>query len=165
MQFIKKHKKLITMLTAVLLIAVSLGTYVSQTWAAYDTWNSLVELEFRTGLGEGQHSLTDVMTYSGNYTNDVGEIYSDRSHFFDDIRLDTMSRVTYARKIRVDLGQRLTIVAAQEDTADAGGLTENAGLQFYWSVGEYDENGNIVFDGGWRSSSGTWTVEIGRAHV
>lgn len=81
MQFIKKHKKLITMLTAVLLIAVSLGTYVSQTWAAYDTWNSLVELEFRTGLGEGQHSLTDVMTYSGNYTNDVGEIYSDRSLF------------------------------------------------------------------------------------
>ena len=160
MQFIKKHKKLITMLTAVLLIAVSLGTYVSQTWAAYDTWNSLVELEFRTGLGEGQHSLTDVMTYSGNYTNDVGEIYSDRSHFFDDIRLDTMSRVTYARKIRVDLGQRLTIVAAQEDTADAGGLTENAGLQFYWSVGEYDENGNIVFDGGWRSSSGTWTVGV-----
>ncbi len=160
MQFIKKHKKLITMLTAVLLIAVSLGTYVSQTWAAYDTWNSLVELEFRTGLGEGQHSLTDVMTYSGNYTNDVGEIYSDRSHFFDDIRLDTMSRVTYARKIGVDLGQRLTIVAAQEDTADAGGLTENAGLQFYWSVGEYDENGNIVFDGGWRGSSGTWTVGV-----
>ena len=160
MQFIKKHKKLITMLTAVLLIAVSLGTYVSQTWAAYDTWNSLVELEFRTGLGEGQHSLTDVMTYSGNYTNDVGEIYSDRSHFFDDIRLDTMSRVTYARKIGVDLGQRLTIVAAQEDTADAGGLTENAGLQFYWSVGEYDENGNIVFYGGWGGSSGTWTVGV-----
>ena len=160
MQFIKKHKKLITMLTAVLLIAVSLGTYVSQTWAAYDTWNSLVELEFRTGLGEGQHSLTDVMTYSGNYTNDVGEIYSDRSHFFDDIRLDTMSRVTYARKVRVASGQRLTIVAAQEDTADAGGLTENAGLPFYWSVGEYDENGNIVFDGGWRSSSGTWIVGV-----
>ena len=160
MQFIKKHKKLITMLTAVLLIAVSLGTYVSQTWAAYDTWNSLVELEFRTGVGKGQHSLTDVMTYSGNYTNDVGEIYSDRSHFFDDIRLDTMSRVTYARKVRVASGQRLTIVAAQEDTADAGGLTENAGLQFYWSVGEYDENGNIVFDGGWRSSSGTWIVGV-----
>ena len=160
MQFIKKHKKLITMLTAVLLIAVSLGTYVSQTWAAYDTWNSLVELEFRTGLGEGQHSLTDVMTYSGNYTNDVGEIYSDRSHFFDDIRLDTMSRVTYARKVRVASGQRLTIVAAREDTADAGGLTENAGLQFYWSVCEYDENGNIVFDGGWRGSSGTWTVGV-----
>ena len=160
MQFIKKHKKLITMLTSVLLIAVSLGTYVSQTWAAYDTWNSLVELEFRTGLGEGQHSLTDVMTYSGNYTNDVGEIYSDRSHFFDDIRLDTMSRVTYARKVRVASGQRLTIVAAREDTADAGGLTENAGLQFYWSVCEYDENGNIVFDGGWRSSSGTWIVGV-----
>ncbi len=160
MQFIKKHKKLITMLTAVLLIAVSLGTYVSQTWAAYDTWNSLVELEFRTGLDEGQHSLTDVMTYSGNYTNDVGEIYSDRSHFFDDIRLDTMSRVTYARKVRVASGQRLTIVAAREDTADAGGLTENAGLQFYWSVCEYDENGNIVFDGGWRSSSGTWIVGV-----
>ena len=160
MRFIKKHKKLITALTAVLLIAVSLGTYVSQTWAAYDTWNSLAYLEFRTGLGEGQHSMMDVKVYGGNYTNDVGEIYSDRSHFFDNIRLEALSRVTYTRKIRVDSGQRLTIVAAQEDTADAGGLSENAGLQFYWSVGEYDENGNIVFDGGWRGSSGTWTVGV-----
>ena len=160
MRFIKKHKKIFTLLTAVLLIAVSLGVFVSKTWAAYDTWNSLVELEFRTGLGEGQHSMTDVRTYGGNYTNDVGEIYSDRSHFFDDIRLEASSRVTYTRKIRVDSGQRCAIVAAKDDTADAGGSTENAGLQFYWSVGEYDENGNIVFDGGWRSSSGTWTVGV-----
>ena len=160
MRFIKKHKKFFTLLTAVLLIAVSLGVFAGKAWAAYDTWNSLVELEFRTGLGEGQHSMTDVRTYGGNYTNDVGEIYSDRSHFFDDIRLEASSRVTYTRKIRVAFGQRLTIVAAQEDTADAGGLTENAGLQFYWSVCEYDENGNIVFDGGWRGSSGTWTVGV-----
>ena len=160
MRFIKKHKKLFTALTAVLLIAVSLGTYVSQTWAAYDTWNSLAYLEFRTGLGEGQHSMTDAGTYGDNYTNDVGEIYSDRSHFFDDIKMDASSRVTYGRKVRVDSGQRLTIVAAKEDTADTGGSTEDAGLQFYWSVGEYDENGSIVFDGGWRSSSGTWTVGV-----
>ena len=160
MRFIKKHKKIFTLLTAVLLIAVSLGVFAGKAWAAYDTWNSLAYLEFRTGLGEGQHSMTDVRTYGGNYTNDVGEIYSDRSHFFDDIRLEALSRVTYTRKIRVDSGQRLTIVAAQEDTADAGGLSENAGLQFYWSVGEYDENGNIVFDGGWRGSSGTWTVGV-----
>ena len=153
MRFIKKHKKIFTVLTAVLLIAVSLGIFVGKAWAAYDTWNSLVELEFRSGVGEGQHSMTDVKTYGGNYTNDVGEIYSDRSHFFDNIRLDTMSRVTYARKVRVASGQRLTIVAAKDDTADAGGSTENAGLQ-------YDENGNIVFDGGWRSSSGTWTVGV-----
>ena len=160
MRFIKKYKKIFTLLTAVLLIAVSLGVFAGKAWAAYDTWNSLAYLEFRTGLGEGQHSMTDVRTYGGNYTNDVGEIYSDRSHFFDDIRLEALSRVTYTRKIRVDSGQRLTIVAAQEDTADAGGLSENAGLQFYWSVGEYDENGNIVFDGGWRGSSGTWTVGV-----
>ena len=158
MRFIKKHKKLIAALTAMLLIAISLGTYVSQTWAAYDTWNSLAYLEFRTGLGEGQHSMKDVMPYGGNYTNDVGKVYSDSSHFFDDIRLDTMSRVTYGRKIRVDSGQRFAIVAAKEDTADTGGSTENAGLQFYWSVCEYDENGNIVFDGGWRGSDSTWTV-------
>ena len=160
MRFVKKHKKIFTILTAVLLIAVSLGVFAGKAWAAYDTWNSLVELEFRTGVGEGQHSLTDVRTYGGNYTNDVGEIYSDRSHFFDDIKLEALSRVTYGRKIRVASGQRLTIVAAKDDTADAGGSTENAGLQFYWSVGEYDENGNIVFDGGWRGSSGTWTVGV-----
>ena len=160
MQLIKKHKKLITALTAMVLIAISLGTYVSQTWAAYDTWNSLAYLEFRTGVGEGQHSMTDVSTYGGNYTNDVGKTYSDSSHFFDDIRLDTMSRVTYTRKIRVDSGQRFAIVAAKEDTADTGGSTENAGLQFYWSVCEYDENGNIVYDGGWRGSDSTWTVGV-----
>ena len=160
MRLIKKHKKLITALTVVLLIAVSLGTYVSQTWAAYDTWNSLAYLEFRTGLGEGQHSMIDVSTYGGRYTNDTGKIYSDSSHFFDDIRLDASSRVTYGRKIRVNFGQRFAIIAAKEDTADAGGSTENAGLQFYWSVGEYDENGNIVFDGGWRGSNGTWTVGV-----
>ena len=158
MQLIKKHKKLITALTAMVLIAVILGTYVSQTWAAYDTWNSLAYLEFRTGLGEGQHSIKDVMPYGGNYTNDVGKTYSDSSHFFDDIRLDTMSRVTYGRKVRVDSGQRFAIVAAKEDTADTGGSSENAGLQFYWSVCEYDENGNIVYDGGWRGSDSTWTV-------
>ena len=158
MRFIKKHKKIFTLLTAVLLIAVSLGVFAGKTWAAYDTWNSLVELEFRTGVGEGQHSMIDVSTYGGRYTNDVGKIYSDRSHFFDDIRLEASSRVTYGRKIRVNFGQRFAIIAAKEDTADAGGSTENAGLQFYWSVGEYDENGNIVFDGGWRGSSGTWTV-------
>ena len=94
MRFIKKHKKIFTVLTAVLLIAVSLGVFVGKAWAAYDTWNSLVELEFRSGVGEGQHSMTDVKTYGGNYTNDVGKIYSARSHFFDYIRLDTMSRVT-----------------------------------------------------------------------
>ncbi len=160
MQLIKKHKKLITVLTAMVLIAISLGTYVSQTWAAYDTWNSLAYLEFRTGLGEGQHSMKDVKTYGGNYTNDVGKTYSDSSHFFDDIRQDTMSRVTYGRKIRVDSGQRFAIVAANEDTADTGGLSKNAGLQFYWSVCEYDENGNIVYDGGWRGSNSTWTVGV-----
>ena len=160
MQLIKKHKKLITALTAMVLIAISLGTYVSQTWAAYDTWNSLAYLEFRTGLGEGQHSMKDVKTYGGNYTNDVGKTYSDSSHFFDDIRQDTMSRVTYGRKIRVDSGQRFAIVAANEDTADTGGLSKNAGLQFYWSVCEYDENGNIVYDGGWRGSNSTWTVGV-----
>ena len=160
MRFIKKHKKIFTLLTAVLLIAVSLGVFAGKTWAAYDTWNSLVELEFRTGVGEGQHSMIDVSTYGGRYTNDVGKIYSDRSHFFDDIRLEASSRVTYGRKIRVNFGQRFAIIAAKEDTADAGGSTENAGLQFYWSVGEYDENGNIVFDGGWRGSNGTWTVGV-----
>ena len=160
MQLIKKHKKLITVLTAMVLIAISLGTYVSQTWAAYDTWNSLAYLEFRTGLGEGQHSMKDVKTYGGNYTNDVGKTYSDSSHFFDDIRQDTMSRVTYGRKIRVDSGQRFAIVATNEDTADTGGLSKNAGLQFYWSVCEYDENGNIVYDGGWRGSNSTWTVGV-----
>ena len=47
---------------------------------------------------------------------------------------------------------------------DEGGLTyikgNNSGnnLYFYWSMGEYDADGNVVFDGDWRGVNESWTV-------
>lgn len=156
---LKKHIAVVA--AAVMMIVVCLSLFIVKAQAAYDTWDALKYLEMRKNVesAEGQHSLKDdITTYSGNYTNDVGKIYADEWHFFDNIKLQSTSRLTYGRKIRVDAGQQLNIVAAKEDTADAGGECSNAGLKFYWSMAEYDEYGNIVFDGGWRSSSDTWIV-------
>lgn len=153
-----KLKKYIVLVGTVIMIAVCLSRFIMEAQAYCDTWMSLEFLDMRKNTGEGQHSLKDIDTYSGNYTNDIGKIYADVWHYFDHIKLETDSRLTYGRKIRVDAGQQLNIVAAKEDTADAGGETTNAGLKFYWSIAEYDEYGNIVFDGGWRQSGDTWKV-------
>ena len=70
----------------------------------------------------------------------------------------------YAHKLRVADGMTVSIVAAQNDTEDEGGLTyikgNNSGnnLYFYWSMGEYDADGNVVFDGDWRGVNESWTV-------
>ena len=69
----------------------------------------------------------------------------------------------YAHKLRVADGMTISIVAAQEDTEDEGGLTylkgNNSGenLYFYWSIGEYDADGNVVFDGDWRGVNESWS--------
>ena len=70
----------------------------------------------------------------------------------------------YAHKLRVADGMTISIVAAQEDTEDEGGLTylkgNNSGenLYFYWSIGEYDADGNVVFDGDWRGVNESWSI-------
>ena len=70
----------------------------------------------------------------------------------------------YAHKLRVADGMTVSIVAAQNDTEDEGGLTyikgNNSGdnLYFYWSMGEYDADGNVVFDGDWRGVNESWTI-------
>lgn len=105
--------------------------------------------------------------YGWNQTLDAGpdgNIYTGTNHHYDNVVGDELSRVMYAHKLRVADGMTVSIVAAQNDTEDEGGLTyikgNNSGdnLYFYWSMGEYDADGNVVFDGDWRGVNESWTI-------
>ena len=105
--------------------------------------------------------------YGWNQTLDAGpdgNIYTGTNHHYDNVVGNEDSRVMYAHKLRVTDGMTVSIVAAQNDTEDEGGLTyikgNNSGnnLYFYWSMGEYDADGNVVFDGDWRGVNESWTV-------
>ena len=154
----KRIKRLGIVLSVVLICVVTLllAPVIGASGATYDTWDKLRGLYLMSG--GTMWSLSDITTYNYSGTTNNSKVYSDCSHYFDDIKLDTNSRVTYGRKIRVDKGQEISIVAAQEDTADEGGASVNAGMYFYWSIQEYNSEGILVYDGDWRSSSETWTV-------
>lgn len=125
---------------------------------------------------QGESDLTSVaaydlkagcMQYGWNQTLDAGPdgtIYTGTNHHYDNVVGNEDSRVMYAHKLRVADGMTVSIVAAQNDTEDEGGLTyikgNNSGnnLYFYWSMGEYDADGNVVFDGDWRGVNESWTV-------
>ena len=145
------------MLVTIIIAAISLNKF-TDIYASYDNWASLEELDLTPNNGERHHSLKDVKTYGENYTNNAPDIYSGNSQFFDDIKLNATSRITYGRKIKVNSGQDITIVASKNDTENSGGLSINSGLAFYWSIAEYDSNGYIVYDGGWRQAKDKWTI-------
>ena len=109
----------------------------------------------------------DCILYGWRQTLDAspdGTIYTGTNHHYDNVVGNEDSRVMYAHKLRVTDGMTVSIVAAQNDTEDEGGLTyikgNNSGsnLYFYWSMGEYDADGNVVFDGDWRGVNESWTV-------
>lgn len=152
-----KKKIISLMLVTIIIAAISLNKF-TDIYASYDNWASLEELDLTPNNGEGHHSLKDVKTYGENYTNNAPDIYSGNSQFFDDIKLNATSRITYGRKIKVNSGQDITIVASKNDTENSGGLSINSGLAFYWSIAEYDSNGYIVYDGGWRQAKDKWTI-------
>ncbi len=162
----KTAKKIISGSMAVIMTAFALlcdmPAYEAKAAARPWKWDALEYLEFRNGEGAGVHSLKDITEHGDNYTIDGEPLYQDASHYFDDIQMSINSRVTYGKKVRVNNGQRINIIAAKQDSAGAGGETINAGLKFYWSIVEYDINGNAIFDGAWKGCDQTWT--IGQSH-
>ena len=162
----KTAKKIISGSMAVIMTAFALlcdmPAYEAKAAARPWKWDALEYLEFRNGEGAGVHSLKDITKHGDNYTIDGEPLYQDASHYFDDIQMSINSRVTYGKKVRVNNGQRVNIIAAKQDSAGAGGETINAGLNFYWSIVEYDINGNAIFDGAWKGCDQTWT--IGQSH-
>ena len=169
---IKKEKIRFKLLAAVvfvvILAAVMLASALISAKAAPLTWQDI--------CNQGESDLTSVaaydlkagcMQYGWNQTLDAGPdgtIYTGTNHHYDNVVGNEDSRVMYAHKLRVTDGMTVSIVAAQNDTEDEGGLTyikgNNSGnnLYFYWSMGEYDADGNVVFDGDWRGVNESWTV-------
>ena len=166
-----KKKQLRTAAVAAIAAALTagiIGTVVTSVKAAPLTWQDI--------CSRGESDLTAVATYDlkagckdygWNQTLDAGPygtIYTGTNHHYDNVVGNELSRAMYAHKLRVSDGMTVSIVAAQNDTEDEGGLTyikgNNSGnnLYFYWSMGEYDADGNVVFDGDWRGVNESWTV-------
>lgn len=152
-------KRIIAVIVLVIFCSVSFISYFTKAYAAYDYWNKLGYVNFRKSNGATKISLSDITTYGSNITTDAGVIYGAKSNpTFDDVRMEAKSRVTYGKKIEVDSGQEVNIIAAQQDTADAGGETINSGNKFYWSITEYNSTGVMMYDGEWKDSSKVWTI-------
>ena len=163
-----RFKPLAAVVFVVILAAVMLASALISAKAAPLTWQDV--------CNRGESDLTAVaaydlkagcMQYGWNQTLDAGPdgtIYTGTNHHYDNVVGNELSRVMYAHKLRVADGMTVSIVAAQNDTEDEGGLTyikgNNSGnnLYFYWSMGEYDADGNVVFDGDWRGVNESWTV-------
>ena len=163
-----RFKPLAAVVFVVVLAAVMLASALISAKAAPLTWQDI--------CNRGESDLTSVAAYDlkagckdygWNQTLDAGPdgtIYTGTNHHYDNVVGNEDSRVMYAHKLRVTDGMTVSIVAAQNDTEDEGGLTyikgNNSGnnLYFYWSMGEYDADGNVVFDGDWRGVNESWTV-------
>ena len=163
-----RFKPLAAVVFVVILAAVMLASALISAKAAPLTWQDI--------CNRGESDLTSVAAYDlkagckdygWNQTLDAGPdgtIYTGTNHHYDNVVGNEDSRVMYAHKLRVTDGMTVSIVAAQNDTEDEGGLTyikgNNSGnnLYFYWSMGEYDADGNVVFDGDWRGVNESWTV-------
>ena len=163
-----RFKPLAAVVFVVVLAVVMLASALISAKAAPLTWQDI--------CNQGESDLTSVVAYDlkagckqygWNQTLDAGPdgtIYTGTNHHYDNVVGDELSRVMYAHKLRVADGMTVSIVAAQNDTEDEGGLTyikgNNSGnnLYFYWSMGEYDADGNVVFDGDWRGVNESWTV-------
>ena len=161
-------KPLAAVVFVVILAVVMLASALISAKAAPLTWQDI--------CNQGESDLTSVAAYDlkagckqygWNQTLDAGPdgtIYTGTNHHYDNVVGNELSRVMYAHKLRVTDGMTVSIVAAQNDTEDEGGLTyikgNNSGnnLYFYWSMGEYDADGNVVFDGDWRGVNESWTV-------
>ena len=161
-------KPLVAVVFVVILAVVMLASALISAKAAPLTWQDI--------CNQGESDLTSVAAYDlkagckqygWNQTLDAGPdgtIYTGTNHHYDNVVGNELSRVMYAHKLRVTDGMTVSIVAAQNDTEDEGGLTyikgNNSGnnLYFYWSMGEYDADGNVVFDGDWRGVNESWTV-------
>ena len=163
-----RFKPLAAVVFVVILAAVMLASALISAKAAPLTWQDI--------CNQGESDLTAMAAYDlkagckdygWNQTLDAGPdgtIYTGTNHHYDNVVGNEDSRVMYAHKLRVTDGMTVSIVAAQNDTEDEGGLTyikgNNSGnnLYFYWSMGEYDADGNVVFDGDWRGVNESWTV-------
>ena len=122
-----RFKPLAAVVFVVILAVVMLASALISAKAAPLTWQDI--------CNRGESDLTSVaaydlkagcMQYGWNQTLDAGpdgNIYTGTNHHYDNVVGDELSRVMYAHKLRVADGMTVSIVAAQNDTEDEGGLT------------------------------------------
>jgi len=156
----KKIKKIIVIIGIfIVCLATFLISVQRYAYAAYDYWDKLAYVDFKKSADVTKISLSDIITYGANITTNSGVIYGAKSNpTFDEVRMEAKSRVTYGKKIEVESGQQVNIIAATQDTENTGGEPINSGNKFYWSIAEYNSSGVMMYDGEWQDSSNIWTI-------
>lgn len=157
----KKRTKFLSRSIAVALFSFAFAIMPIYTvYAALQSWNGLGNAtDF---LKNRIYSIKDIATYSSLQTTDSGPMtggYSGR--FFDNMRNNTDgSRLMYTKKlyVRGHVGDNIAIVAAKEDTADAGGSSLTGNNWFYYNVNEFDSSGYSLYDDGWKSMSESYSI-------
>ena len=141
-----RFKPLAAVVFVVVLAVVMLASALISAKAAPLTWQDI--------CNRGESDLTAVAAYDlkagckdygWNQTLDAGPdgtIYTGTNHHYDNVVGNEDSRVMYAHKLRVTDGMTVSIVAAQNDTEDEGGLTYIKGN---------NSGNNFTFTGQWVS--------------
>lgn len=101
----------------------------------------------------------DFMDYSSyrNQTINVTQ-YPNGVSYYDQVQMVDQTRLEYMCKFKVTSGQVLNIISTTNDSNLVGGIDVNDGRTLYWTIGEYDVNGNLLYDGDWRQTNKSWTV-------
>lgn len=136
------------------LIVMVLCTIIYIRANTYISWNSLKEIDISSN--GSVYDFSNNKTYR-NQTVNVTQ-YPIGNSYYDNVQMPDNTRLEYMAKFKVNSGQVINIFGATNDTNLIGGVDNNNGKTLYWSIGEYDANGNLLYDGDWRETNKSWNV-------
>ena len=166
MKFMQRKWHVISAIFLSILFIVTTVRVVTLKASSAIEWNDLETVDIRGN--EKYYQITDISEprTTAYQTHRWSEVTADNRHFDSIMWNDSheewylgKTRMMYMKKFAVNSGQTINIVAATEDDYNGNpGVSTNDGLVFYYSVLEFDADGNILFDGDWRDTSQSWRV-------
>lgn len=118
------------------------------------SWNNIRQVDLMH-----QQKSYDFSQYT-NYSNSTINItqYPLGQSNYNDVQMRDDTRLQYMTKFNVTNDEIISVVGASNDTNLIGGENTNNGKELYWSIGEYDINGNLLYDGDWRQTNERWVI-------
>lgn len=117
-------------------------------------WDNLKEIDI--SAGGNYYDFSENKEFS-NQTVNITQ-YPIGNSFYDNLQMYDETRLEYMVKFKVKSGQAINVVGATDDNTLQGGVNTNNGKVLYWSIGEYDESGNLLYDGGWTKTDNNWVI-------
>lgn len=152
----KKFNKIIVKFIEILIgvfIIFSVSNNVLKASSNAD-WNGMKEIDISD---DGNfYNFNENITYN-NTTVNITQ-YPIGNSYYDAVQMEDNTRLQYMCRFKVHEGQNISIVGVTNDSCLIGGQNVNNGKVLYWSIEEYDINGNLLYDGDWRQTNRSWSV-------